>query len=124
MRLFALLLLSACAGASAAQPVPAPSGAQRLLVLAAKGTQNYKCADGAWKLTGPDAELFDDGGKKVGQHGAKDGKPFWRLDSGSQVNGAKKEAAPSPDGAGNIDWLLLEVVGHEGQGALDKARFI
>lgn len=83
------------------------------LTLSAKGTQNYECrskqgAQGQheWVFVAPDAELFDDGGKKIGKHYAG---PTWEItNDGSKVVGEVKARADSPE-PDAIPWLLLAV---------------
>ncbi len=83
------------------------------LKLVARGTQNYDCRSkqGApeqyeWAFLAPEAELFDDGGKKVGKHYAG---PTWEnTKDGSKVVGEVKARADSPE-PDAIPWLLLAV---------------
>jgi Protein of unknown function (DUF3455) len=92
------------------------------LALAArgKGVQIYGCAAKKdtpgvfeWKLTAPDAELFDDHGIKVGKHFAG---PTWESTDGSRVVGkvAHKQDAPDPEA---IPWLMLESATSSGPGS-------
>jgi len=107
-------LLSACA--SPRPPVAVPDalkvGANETLTLtaAAKGVQIYECraakAAGApdeWAFVAPEAQLFDAGGKKIGDHGAG---PHWQALDGSRTLGTVKASAPAPNADG-IPWLLL-----------------
>ena len=104
------------------QDVPAqikPPEGQKLAAEAhAKGFQVYTCKnDGnayAWALKGPDAELFDKAGKKVGRHFAG---PTWEWNDHSQVTAKMMTSAPSPE-ADSIPWLLLVATGHSGEGIL------
>ncbi len=113
--------------ASVAPPPPAaPTGPQTPpelavppnsnLVLKArgKGVQIYECAAKAddkkafeWKLKGPEAELFDDKGQKVGKHFAG---PTWQATDGSSILGSMIQKADAPD-AQAVPWLLLTTVG-------------
>jgi hypothetical protein len=110
---------------AAAQDVPAqlqpPANEQLLLRVQAKGDQVYTCkTDGAtpaWTLKAPDAQLFDKDGKPFGKHFAG---PSWEANDGSRVTGKAVANVPSPD-ADSIAWLLLNIVGHEGNGVLSKA---
>jgi hypothetical protein len=123
-RHLAFALLFAMPGIALAQPVPAPEGAQRFLVLGADGVQVYACQprDGAlaWVFQRPEAILFDPSGREVGTHGAG---PFWRLADGGAVLGEVAANAPAP-AAGAIPWLLLRVRPRDGEGALTPTRFI
>jgi hypothetical protein len=104
-----------------------PEGQVVLLRVKAEGTQIYvgkARADDAsrfeWQLKGPNAELFDDRGQKVGKHYAG---PTWEAADGSKVRAAVKKMLKSPD-AGAIPWLLLEAKDHEGEGRLSKVKYI
>ena len=55
---------------------------------------------------GPEADLFDAQGHKVGRHFAG---PTWKLNDGGKVVGRVKAKIDAPDGKG-IPWLLLDVV--------------
>lgn len=109
---------------AAAQPVAAPEGASRFLVLGADGVQVYLCQQreggAAWVFQRPEAPLFDASGLEVGTHGAG---PFWRLADGSTVLGEVVANAAAPV-YGAIPWLLLRVRAREGEGGLSAARFI
>lgn len=113
---------------AAAQDVPAqlqpPAGEQLLLRVHAKGDQVYTCkteaAATAWALKAPDAQLFDKDGKPFGKHFAG---PSWEANDGSRVTGKAVANVPSPD-ADSIPWLLVNIVGHEGNGVLSKATTI
>src|SRR4029077_1286488 len=106
----------------AEQDVPAqlkqPEGQTLAAEAHARGFQVYTCKnDGnayTWTLKGPDAELFDKAGKKVGRHFAG---PTWEWSDKSQVTAKMMTSAPSPD-ADSVAWLLLVAVGHAGEGVL------
>ncbi len=77
----------------------------------AQGFQVYQCGPDkadpklyAWTLTGPQADLFDAQGNKLGTHYAG---PTWESRDGSKVLGQVKANEKSPD-ANAIAWLLLE----------------
>jgi hypothetical protein len=133
IRGFAFAALLAAAGTvfshpAAAQEVPPqlqpPANEQLLLRVHAKGDQVYTCkGDGAqfsWTLKAPDAQLFDKEGKVFGKHFAG---PSWEANDGSRVTGKAIANAPSLD-ADSIAWLLVNVVSHEGSGALARATSI
>jgi hypothetical protein len=120
-----LIAAALAATPASAQPVPAPAGQTRQLVLAADGVQIYACElrDGAhaWVFKGPEALLFDTEGRQVGTHGAK---PFWRLAAdNSMITGAVAANAPAPV-AGAIPWLLLRVQTREGTTGLARMASI
>jgi len=121
----ALLLIAGAAVAKfprAEQDVPAqlkqPEGQVLAAEAHAKGFQVYSCKDDGtgykWTLKGPDADLFDKAGKKVGRHFAG---PTWEWSDKSQVTAKVMTSAPSPD-ADSVAWLLLVAVGHGGEGVL------
>lgn len=95
-----------------------PEGQALAAEAHAKGFQVYTCKDDgkaySWALKGPDAELFDKTGKKVGRHFAG---PTWEWSDKSQVTGKMMTSAPSPD-ADSVAWLLLVATGHLGEGVL------
>jgi hypothetical protein len=96
-----------------------------LLTAAAKGVQIYQCAAAndsafAWSLTGPDAELFDDRGTKIGKHYAG---PTWEAADGSKVV-AKKKAQFDAPGADAVPWLLLEAKSTEGHGIMNAVQSV
>ena len=93
---------------------------QLVLQLHATGAQIYTCKEDIggylWTLKAPDAQLFDKNGKAAGKHFAG---PSWEMNDGSRVTGEVAASAPSPD-KDAIPWLLLNVTGHEGNGALSR----
>jgi len=130
---FAFVSLAALAGiggslSARAQQVPQqiqpPANEQLLLQVHAKGDQVYTCkgdaAQAAWTLKAPDAQLFDKDGKPFGKHFAG---PSWEASDGSRVTGKAVANVPSPD-ADSIQWLLANIVGHEGSGVLSRATSI
>jgi hypothetical protein len=105
--------------------IQAPSGLDVVLPAHASGSQIYTCQSGtdgkfAWTLKAPDAELKDDKGKVIGRHFAG---PAWKLNDGSEVTGKAAAHVDSPD-AGSIQWLLVSVVSHSGQGLLTNVTTI
>jgi hypothetical protein len=126
--LSALAGFLACATAIAApadeQPVSAPPGARLVLEAAAQGVQIYTCekaVDGLhWAFTAPEATLFDAAGRQIGTHVAG---PTWRLDDGSRIVGEVVAQAPA-SAPHAIDWLLLRVKSHEGNGILDSVGLV
>lgn len=106
------------------QQLQPPAGEQLFLTVHAKGDQVYTCKEGVtrfdWALKAPDAQLFDKDGKPFGKHFAG---PAWEANDGSRVTGKAVANAPSPD-PDAVAWLLVHVVGHEGNGVLSPATSI
>lgn len=123
-----LLMAGVTPLSTVAQEVPQqlqpPAGEKLLLQVHAKGDQIYICkGEGgqfSWSLKAPDAQLFDASGKPFGKHFAG---PSWEAGDGSRVTGKAVANAASPD-ADAIPWLLVNVVGHEGNGVLSRATSI
>ena len=93
----------------------------------AVGVQIYRCAadknDAAryeWLLKGPEADLFDRAGQKIGKHYAG---PTWEARDGSTVVGEVAARANSPDPRA-IAWLLLNAKSTSGSGAFGRVQFI
>jgi hypothetical protein len=91
---------------------------ERLFVqVQGKGDQIYVCkmdgTESKWVLKAPDAQLFKDGGV-FGKHFAG---PSWEANDGSRITGKAVANVPSPD-PDSIPWLLVNVVGHDGNGVL------
>jgi hypothetical protein len=88
--------------------VPA-AGDHEVATIGARGVQIYECRRGtdnagpAWAFVAPEAELFDQSGRRIGTHGAG---PYWQSTDGSRIVGKllASSAAPAPDA---IAWLLL-----------------
>lgn len=109
--------------------IAVPDGSRVVLHASAKGTQDYVCAasDGGstygWSLRGPDAALSDCRASPIGRHFASDaGPPEWQLSDGTYVVAHK--AGEFAANAGSSPWLLLDVVGHGGEGRLGEARYV
>jgi len=128
---FGLVLWIPLADAQKASPpgvpaaIQAPPGAELVLLAHASGSQIYTCqggADGkfAWALTAPAAELKDEEGKVIGSHFAG---PTWKLKDGSEVTGKAAAHVDSPD-PDSIPWLLVNTVGHSGNGQLTNVTNI
>jgi hypothetical protein len=105
-----------------------PEGHVMLFKATAEGTQIYVCkAEAAdpdrfeWVLKAPDANLFDEGGRKIGRHFAG---PTWEaLEDGSRVIGTLIEKTPAPK-RGDIPWLLLKRKASVGKGRFSKVTYI
>ena len=115
---FMLVLLAGYA--AAAQPSSPPaSPAQKLkvdpeeslaMIVPANGVQIYECrasqgqgGNYEWAFVGPEADLFDTRGMKIGRHYAG---PHWEAMDGSKIVGLVKASTAAPD-AGAIPWVLL-----------------
>jgi hypothetical protein len=118
-----LIVASLCVSGQSLPPVPdqlKPPGAEKLTLQArASGDQVYTCDGSGWILSGPDAKLFDEGGKQVGSHFAG---PTWEWSDGSRVTGRPvADSTPDPD---SIPWLLLIATDHAGNGAMTQVSSI
>ncbi|MFO1312657.1 MAG: DUF3455 domain-containing protein [Burkholderiales bacterium] len=115
------LALTACAGTQVLM-VPAmlqpPSDQKLAMTVHASGVQVYECRASAggggfeWAFVGPEADLLDYRGARVGTHGAG---PYWQWKDGSRVVGTVKARADAPV-KDAIPWLLLSAAngGHDG----------
>lgn len=131
--LFALLL-GGCAGlqpSTSSVDVPdklKPAAKESLaMVVPAKGVQIYECRAGKgavagyeWVFVGPEADLFDGHGKKIGRHY---GGPHWEAADGSKIAGTVKERADAP-AADAIPWLLLAAKSVGPEGSFSKVTSI
>jgi len=97
-----------------------PPNSSLVLKARGKGVQIYECASKpdeagafAWKLKAPEADLFDDGGKKVAHHFAG---PTWQAPDGSSALGTVKAKVDAPDPQA-VPWVLLTAAG-KGPGLL------
>jgi hypothetical protein len=99
-------------------------GVVPLFRVRAEGVQVYECKvkgdEAEWVLKGPDAELFDERGNKVGRHY---GGPTWEDRDGSKITAEKQGAVDAPGGAA-IAWLLLKVKTHEGKGRMSGVTYV
>jgi hypothetical protein len=98
-----------------------------LFLVKARGVQIYECRakkDDAtqfeWVFTGPEADLFDAKGDKVGRHYSG---PTWESNDGSQVVGSVRASVPSKD-MGAAPWLLLSAKNHVGNGVFSQVTII
>ena len=129
-----VLLLGGCAGpqpSTSAADVPdklKPAAKESLaMVVPAKGVQIYECrakkdavAAYEWAFVGPEADLFDVRGSKIGRHY---GGPHWEAADGSKVLGAVKERADAP-ATDAIPWLLLAAKSVGPDGSFSKVTSI
>ena len=127
----ALLVSCAASQVGTAPIVPenlrAPAGQALALEARATGVQIYGCNANKtdptrfeWIFKAPEADLFDNAGRKIGKHYAG---PTWEALAGGKVVGAVKANAPAPE-AGAIAWLLLDIKSSEGSGVFNQARGI
>lgn len=128
-----VLAIGGCAspGASRTDDVPdtlrVPANQLLTLQAHAKGVQIYQCKpakDDAtrfeWVFVAPEANLFDQTGKKVAKHYAG---PTWESLDGSMVVGQAASKANSPDGH-SIPWLLLTAKSTSGKGQFSSVTSI
>jgi hypothetical protein len=134
LRVICLLvfLLGGCAGTQpsiSSADVPEklkPAAMESLaMVVPAKGVQIYECraAKGGgyeWAFVGPEADLFDGDGKRIGRHY---GGPHWEAADGSKIVGTLKERADAPT-ADAIPWLLLGAKSVGPDGSFSKVTSI
>jgi Protein of unknown function (DUF3455) len=105
----------------------APANQLLTLQAHAKGVQIYQCKplkeDATrfeWVLVGPEANLFDQTGRKVAKHYAG---PSWESLDGSIVVGQVAAKANSSDGH-SIPWLLLTAKSTSGNGQFSAVTSI
>jgi hypothetical protein len=124
--LFLWVLLPATVNADTSIPeqIRVPAGNKPVLSVHAKGDQIYQCSVDnnkyAWKIQAPDARLYDAQGQIVGNHYAG---PVWEYKEGSRIVGRivnKIDIAPKS----SISWLLVEVIGHKGNGLFSNIKYI
>jgi hypothetical protein len=103
------------------------SGEELSFLAKARGFQTYECrarkddpTQYEWAFTGPDAELFDAKGNKIGRHYSG---PTWESNDGSSVTGSVRATVPSKD-AGAVPWLLLVAKTHAGNGVFGPVTSI
>ncbi len=95
--------------------------------LKATGVQIYRCASAKddasrfeWQFVAPEADLFDQGGQKIGWHYAG---PSWESTDGSKVVGTVQAQNTGPD-ANAIAWLLLSAKSNSGTGIFSQTQSI
>jgi len=126
-------LLAGCAtsppGGTPAAPEALRPPTNQVMVLEAHatGVQIYECAASKeqpgrfeWVLKAPEADLFDEAGRKVGKHYAG---PTWEALDGSKVVGEVKARDDGPD-RNAIPWLLLSAKSSSGTGVLSQIKSI
>jgi hypothetical protein len=122
--LWGLVLTNVYAETSVPEQIRVPAGNKPVLSVHAKGDQIYQCTVEnnmyAWKIQAPDARLYDAQGRIVGNHYAG---PIWEYKEGSRIVGrivGKIDIAPES----SISWLLVEVIGHKGNGSFSNVNYI
>lgn len=133
----AALALSACASgmgvsatpfsqASLPAAVQVPAGHQVAMETVGVGQITYECrakkdmAGHEWVFVGPDAQLVDRMGKKVGKY---HGPPAtWESNDGSKLTGAQVAVAPAD--AGSIPLQLVKANPATGMGAMQGVTYI
>ncbi|MDO9104655.1 MAG: DUF3455 domain-containing protein [Methylovulum sp.] len=119
-----LLPSIANAGVSIPDVIKVPSGHHPMLTAHAKGEQIYQCALSggvySWQIQAPDAQLFDAQGQIIGKH--YEG-PVWEYKEGSRVQGKITGKFDMSPGSA-ITWLLVEIIGHKGDGPFSKTSYI
>jgi hypothetical protein len=97
------------------------------MIVPAKGFQIYECrarkgqsAAYEWAFVAPEADLFDQGGRRIGRHY---GGPHWESTDGSKILGTPKERADAP-AADSIPWLLIASKSVGPEGAFSKVTSI
>lgn len=107
------LLLTACASLAPSTDIPKAlkvPNAKAIEIVGASGVQIYECRakrdhtdQAEWSFVGPEAELFDSGGSRIGRHYAG---PHWEATDGSRVMGTVAARSDAPSSS-DIPWLLI-----------------
>jgi hypothetical protein len=132
--LFALLPFAYTADSPGNIPIPVvpdalkvTSNEEPLFLAKAQGVQIYECrakkedpTQFEWVFIGPEADLFDAKGNKIGRHYSG---PTWESNDGSRVVGSVKGSVPSKD-IGAVPWLLLAAKDHSGSGVFSHVTSI
>ena len=99
-----------------------------MLIYTAKatGVQIYRCDSigpdkYAWVNNRPEAVLYDENGKKIGMHYKSTGVAWELAADKSIVIGKKLKESPV---TGAIPWLLVDTIGHAGNGILSRVTKI
>ncbi len=113
-------VIGAASPSWASSPIDVPAGNHLVRVVHAEGQQIYQCTQNAtgfgWTLLRPAAVLFNGDNTVFGFHtytlNAASGQnvPTWAALDGSWVQAVRVSSIPSPDGPGNIPWVLLKEV--------------
>ena len=97
------------------------------MIVPATGVQIYECrarrdqvGGYEWAFVGPEAELFNTRGTRIGRHYAG---PHWESIDGSKILGTVKERGDAP-AADAIPWLLLAAKSVGPEGSFSKVTSI
>jgi Protein of unknown function (DUF3455) len=133
LRTGVVVLLAGCATTVpiVSPPIPqalqVPSNQALMLQTRATGVQIYDCKPARsdpsryeWTFRAPEADLFDDAGRKIGKHYAG---PSWEAIDGSTVVGEVKARDDGPD-PNAIPWLLLTAKSKSGIGVMAKTASV
>jgi hypothetical protein len=129
-----LIVVMACCTTSYAGTTPlvpetlkVPATQVLSLETQATGVQIYECKTGKggpmrfeWVFKAPEAELFDNTGKRIGRHYAG---PTWESNDGSKVVGEVRARDDGPDSSA-IPWLLLSAKSTSGNGVFSQTQSI
>jgi len=123
-------IAAGCASVAIPDSLKPPAGEALALASKADGVQVYECAASKdspataarfeWVFKAPEADLFDNKGKRIGRHYAG---PTWESLDGSKVSATVAARDDGPD-AGAIPWLLLTTKAASGAGAFGHTRSI
>ena len=115
-----ILFLAILAPNTAQADTKLPTNVHLMQDVYATGVQIYSCEAGTWNVKGPEADLFNAEGQKVGTHFAG---PSWKNNDSGLVVGevVAKENSPKND---DIPWLLLKAKSHEGSGAWSAVAYV
>lgn len=127
------IVIAGCASAPAVTSTAVPQALRpppnQVLALEARatGVQIYECTASRdqpgryeWTFKAPEADLYDETGRKVGRHYAG---PTWEALDGSKVVGEVKARDDGPD-PNAIPWLLLSAKSTSGTGVLTQIKSI
>lgn len=128
----AALLVSCAASLVGTHPIVpenlrAPASQMPSLEAQANGVQIYECNANKtdptrfeWIFKAPEADLFDNVGRKIGKHYAG---PTWESEDQSKVLGEVKARDDGPD-ADAVPWLLLKAKSTSGIGVFGRTQSI
>ena len=129
--IFALLAASTISNAVTIPGIPETLKVPETQVLSletqATGVQIYECkaykddpTRYEWAFKAPEAELYDNAGKRIGRHYAG---PSGESNDGSKVVGEVRARDNGPD-PNSIPWLLLNAKSTSGDGVFSQTRSI
>lgn len=110
-----------------ADAIKVPLGYKLKFSARGQGFQVYQCGPDkvdpkvyAWTLSGPQADLLDAQGNKIGTHYAG---PTWESKDGSKIVGTMKANDKGPDPKA-IAWLLLDAKPAGGTGVMSNITLV